>query len=178
MQFCFMDSRFYNYFISFYLILISPICLAQEVESKAYDLMLEGLLENDVPEVDVEQAFKLLKSKKVVFIDTREKHEYDVSHIKGAIWVGYSDFKIDRLTAVDKNSKIITYCSVGLRSENIALKLIENGYTNVSNLYGSIFEWVNQKKEIVNSEGKPTKEIHPYSVKWGKWLTEGQKAYE
>ena len=159
-------------------ILLNQTCLAQEVESKAYNVMLEQLLKSDIPEVDIEEAFELLKNQDAIFIDTREKREYDVSHIRGAIWVGYRDFDINRLSVIDKSKKIITYCSVGLRSENIARKLIKNGYTNVSNLYGSIFEWVNQEKEIIDSRGKPTKEIHPYSPKWGQWLTEGQKSYE
>jgi len=28
----------------------------------------------------------------ITFLDTREKEEYDVSHLKNAIWIGYKKF--------------------------------------------------------------------------------------
>lgn len=165
------------FFLSLF-ILLGQFGFSQAVESDEYDHMLEKLLKSDVPEVDVEEAYDLFLYSDVVFIDTREKREYDVSHIDGAIWVGYNNFKLSRLDGIDKDTKIIAYCSVGLRSENITRKLMKKGFTDVSNLYGSIFEWVNQEKEIVDDHGLSTEEVHPYNEKWGKWLTEGEKVYD
>lgn len=50
------------------------------------------------------------------------------------------------------------------------------GFKNVSNLYGGIFEWVNQAHEIVNDSGK-TDSVHAYNRFWGMWLQKGKKVY-
>ena len=46
------------------------------------------------------------------------------------------------------------YCSIGKRSEKVTQKLKKAGYNNVSNLYGGIFEWVNQGNEVVDTNNK------------------------
>jgi len=147
-----------------------------QVESTSYSLMLKALIKESIPIVavaDLDQ--KQIQS--TTFIDSREKVEFDVSHIKGATWVGYDDFDMARMDDISKNEPIIIYCSVGYRSEKIGEKLLQAGYTNVSNLYGGIFEWVNQGKPIVDLSGKPTTKIHGYSKTWGIWLSKGEKVY-
>lgn len=147
-----------------------------QVESTSYSLMLKALIKESIPIVavaDLDQ--KQIQS--TTFIDSREKVEFDVSHIKGATWVGYDDFDMARMDAISKNEPIIIYCSVGYRSEKIGEKLLQAGYTNVSNLYGGIFEWVNQGKPVVDLSGEPTTKIHGYSKTWGIWLSKGEKVY-
>jgi rhodanese-related sulfurtransferase len=136
--------------------------------------MLKSLLSHTVREVTVSQ---LEKSNDVILLDSREKKEYDVSHLKNSIWVGYSDFNLDRLKGIDKSSKIVVYCSVGYRSEKISEKLLSNNYTNVSNLYGGIFEWVNNNSPIYDLNNKSTKKIHAYDHIWGLWLKKGEKIF-
>ena len=48
----------------------------------------------------------------------------------------------------------------------------------MSNLYGSIFEWVNQRKPVHDSEGKEKLKIHAYPQVWGVWLKKGEKVYD
>lgn len=145
----------------------------KKVESGAYNLMLKTLLSHNVHEVSVEQA---KKSDNVVFIDTRELEEYNVSHIKDAVWVGYNDFSINRLKDIPKNKKLIVYCSVGKRSEDVTQKLQNAGYKDVANLYGGLFEWVNQGNPVYKGD-TPTQKVHAYSKTWGIWLNEGEKVY-
>jgi rhodanese-related sulfurtransferase len=113
----------------------------------------------------------------IVLLDSREKKEYEVSHIKGALYAGYEDFNLQE---VSKNIKsidtpIIVYCSLGVRSEDIAETLEKAGYTNIKNLYGGIFNWKNNNLPVVNRHQEPTDSVHVYSKKWGKWLTKGIK---
>ena len=114
----------------------------------------------------------------IVYLDAREKEEFDVSHIKGAIFVGYENFDITKLPKLTKDTKIVVYCSVGYRSEKIAEKLIQNGYTQTQNLFGGIFNWVNKGYLVYDANGKETQKIHGYNESWGKWLTKGEKVYE
>ncbi len=146
---------------------------AQEVGSKTYRKMLNTLLDRDVPEVFVNNV----ETEGTVFLDARELNEYNVSRMDKAQWVGYNDFTLDRVSDLPKDSKVVVYCSVGYRSEKVAEKLIDAGFTNVSNLYGGIFEWVNQEHPVVDSLAQPTDNVHAYDRIWGLWLKKGNKVY-
>lgn len=146
----------------------------QKVNDPLYDSLLTQLLSHDVQEVSVSQ---LTKQEHVIYLDAREWTEYNVSHIAGAIWVGYDDFSFKRLKGISKETEIIVYCSVGYRSEKITEKLVERGYTHVSNLYGGIFEWVNQGNSVVDTDNKLTLKVHAYDKSWGVWLKKGVKIY-
>ena len=144
------------------------------VQSRSYNVMLKTLLSHTVPEVSAADANK---KNNVVYLDAREEGEYNVSHIKDAIWIGYDDFNMERVQEIDKDKKIIVYCSVGKRSENISEKLLAAGYKDVANMYGGIFEWVNADLPVYNRSGK-TKKVHAYNKTWGVWLNKGEKVYE
>lgn len=148
------------------------------VRSAAYNKMLEELLSHNVNEVSVMQTSS--DTAKTFFLDARERKEYNVSHLKNAIWVGYDSFSMDNVKGLDKNSKIVVYCSVGYRSEKITKKLTKKGFTNVQNLYGGIFEWKNQGNDVfTQSLGKTieTDNVHAYDRNWGRWLNSGKKVY-
>lgn len=138
-----------------------------------FDAMVKGLIDGDVNLVYPDS----LPAAQPVFLDAREAEEYAVSHIPGAVWVGYDDFDLARTNTFDKDAKIVVYCSVGYRSERIARKLQKAGFTNVSNLYGGIFHWVNEDNQVVDANG-PTKRVHTYNAKWSKWLLKGEKVHD
>lgn len=136
------------------------------------------MLKKDVPLITVPQlANELKKPNKLVLLDAREKKEFEVSHLKNARWVGYDTFTMDAVKPLSKDTPIVIYCSIGVRSEKIGEKLKMAGYQNVRNLYGSIFEWVNQGNTVYDLTEKPTRKVHAYDKKWGIWLTEGEKVY-
>jgi rhodanese-related sulfurtransferase len=146
-----------------------------QVKSKSFAIVLKRLLLHKVPEVSVDNAAALYNS--YIFLDARENDEYAVSHLPGAMYVGYKKFKPVVLKNIPKDKPIVVYCSVGKRSENIAEKLINDGYKNVSNLYGGIFEWVNQGHEVYNGSNKKTPNVHAYNFLWGQFLYKGKKVY-
>lgn len=163
-------SKNINFFLFF--IWLSPLCA--QVESGAYNLMLKTLLDHSVPEITVANAAKL--GPQTVFLDAREPNEYAISHLKGAVPVGYDHFQMTSVSHLPKDTPIVVYCSVGYRSEKIAEKLKVAGYTKVSNLYGGIFEWVNQKNIVYDTDGE-TQRVHAYDRTWGVWLRRGKKVY-
>ena len=144
-----------------------------KVQDPEFDKLLEGLLSHEVPESTVPDV---QHDASVLFLDAREREEYQVSHLPDAFWVGYDDFSPDRLRGVDKDRPIVVYCSVGYRSERVAEKLISEGFTRVSNLYGGIFEWVNQGCTLENELGQ-TRAVHTYNRAWSKWVKAGEKVY-
>lgn len=155
--------------------ILSLSTFAQTVQNKSYNKILKYLLSHTVKEVSVSD---IADDSQYIFVDAREKKEYDISHIKSAVWCGYDDFDVSRLKEISKDKTIIMYCSVGYRSEKIAEKLIEAGFMDVSNLYGGIFEWKNEGKIVYDNNGKPTEKIHAYNYIWGKWVASGEKVYD
>jgi rhodanese-related sulfurtransferase len=163
-----------NYRIVLIFMLISFKIHAQ-VQSAAFKTLLETMLKKDVPTISCEE---LKKMDNVILLDTRAKKEFDVSHLKNAIWVGYEEFKLENVKNIPKDARIVVYCSIGVRSEKIGEKLQNSGFRNVNNLYGSIFEWINQGNTVYDSAEKPTDKVHGYSRLWGIWAKKGKKVYD
>lgn len=138
------------------------------VEDKEFDKKVNSYLKGSVPFIGVKELREI--QKEVTIFDTRKLKEYKVSHIENAIHLGYRNFDKQQLKDVQKDQKIILYCSIGYRSEKIGEKLQKLGYKHVYNLYGSIFEWVNQGYTIVDDNGQPTEKIHTYNSNWSKWV--------
>ena len=155
-----------------FVLLLLFACLGRsdaQVQKRAFQFVLRNLLSHTVPEVSVTELSKN-SSAYPVLLDARSWREYEVSHLRDAIWVGYEDFELSRVHAISKESSILIYCSVGYRSEKIAEKLLSAGYKHSFNLYGGIFEWVNQKQALVDLRGRPTRQIHAYNKIWGTWV--------
>ena len=125
------------------------------------------------------QVSELANSTDYLLLDTREKEEFEVSRLENAVWVGHNSFEIDKVQqrVRDKDTPIVVYCSVGVRSEDIGEALKEAGYTRVKNLYGGIFAWKNQGNTVVGPDGKATDKVHAYSKYWGRLLTNADKVY-
>lgn len=162
--------------ILLFLMLFSWFKPNAQTNSRAYKVMLEGMYKHTVPMVSCSELKK--EQNEVVLLDTRAKREYEVSHLPEARWVGYEEFDLKKVENLPKDTPIVVYCTVGVRSERVGEKLKAAGYQNVRNLYGSIFEWVNQDNPVVDNQGKPTQKVHAYSRTWGVWLNKGEKVYE
>lgn len=82
---------------------------------------------------------KKMMEEGVVLIDVRDPEEFAEGHVKGAVNVPLSTFKPGMtLKAVpNKNDKVLVQCKSGVRAENAAKQLIESGYKNVYNAYGT-----------------------------------------
>jgi rhodanese-related sulfurtransferase len=143
-----------------------------QVENPDYQKKLQWLLRHNVKEVSIAEIADFSEA---IYLDAREKAEYNVSHIENAIWVGYDDFDIKTVKKLDKSKTVVVYCSVGYRSEKVAKKLEKAGFKTVYNLYGGMFEWYNQGLPIVDNQGESTDKIHTYNEKWGQWVAERKK---
>ena len=139
--------------------------------------LLEKHNHSNVPYITVQEL--AMPKTNALILDARENHEFRTSHIKNAVFVGYNSFKIDLVNRMlpNKDEKIVVYCSVGIRSEKIAYKLINAGYTNVFNLYGGIFQWKNNGFKVFDNDENETENVHVYSKYWSKWLLKGNKIY-
>ncbi len=160
--------KIYTLFLFFFLTACHTAS-GQKVINPDFDKKIDNMIGYSVPIITVEEACSdTLRN--FAFLDAREKEEYKVSHLPGAIHIGYDNFDISLVSGLSKNKEIIVYCSIGYRSDKIGDKLKKAGYTNVHNLYGSIFEWANRGFLIVDSNENPTSKVHTYNKKWSKWV--------
>lgn len=144
------------------------------VSNIGYDLLLSTLLSHSVPVVSVDR----LESGHFRVLDAREYREFEVSHIAGSTWVGYNSFSVDQIPGLDKQEPVAVYCSVGYRSERVVEQLRQQGFSNVVNVYGGIFEWVNTGHTVVTRTGAETEHVHAYSTFWSIWLKRGIRVYQ
>lgn len=134
-----------------------------------FEQLVDDYLDYAIPTISVADAYS--QKETYTFLDARELSEFNTSHIPGAIFIGYDNFDLDAFVLnFKKDEAYIVYCSIGYRSEKIGKKLKNKGFTNVQNLYGSIFEWVNQHRPIEDDKGNITTKLHTYNKKWGKWV--------
>ncbi len=161
-------------YILFLLLLLAQTSCAQVPADRPYvsdpdfDHKISKTISFSVPLMGCNELKRVTET--VVLFDVRERGEYDTSHIENARYLGYDDFDIRRLEHIPKDTTIVLYCSIGYRSEKMGERLVKMGYTRVYNLYGSIFEWVNQGNPVVDQEGKVTRKVHTYNRWWSWWL--------
>ncbi|MEW6350148.1 MAG: rhodanese-like domain-containing protein [Thermodesulfobacteriota bacterium] len=73
-------------------------------------------------------------------LDVRQPHEYEDSHIPGAILIPLPDL-LDTLDNLDPEKPTIVYCAIGGRSRVAAQLLSGKGFTEPINLSGGIKAW-------------------------------------
>ncbi len=159
------------------LIFVVTSCNGQQPANRAhsqnlkFDKTIANWLSFTVPTVSPNDVKKMNNT---LLLDAREREEYDVSHLPNAVFIGYKNFEKNTLADIPKDKPIVVYCSIGYRSEKIGEKLQKMGYTKVYNLYGSIFEWVNEGNLVVDNQGNTTKKVHTFNKSWSKWVEDGK----
>lgn len=160
------------------LLSLTILCCSFGMAQESVSELLEDYNNETIPYITVSE---LATSETTgILLDAREIKEYNTSHLAEAIHVGYDNFDISKVanTITDKSAKIIVYCSIGVRSEDIGEALKKEGFTNVYNLFGGIFEWKNNDFTVYDNNDQPTENVHTYSEEWSKWLLKGNKIYD
>jgi molybdopterin/thiamine biosynthesis adenylyltransferase/rhodanese-related sulfurtransferase len=77
-----------------------------------------------------------------VYLDVRERDEWEEGHIPGAVWIprGYLEQRVESAIP-DRERPIVVYCAGGSRSAFATKTLEELGYTSVANLAGGFTDW-------------------------------------
>lgn len=110
------------------------------------------------PHVTAVEFKKIMDSgEKLVLVDVRTDDEYIAAHLPGAIHInrGLIEWVMPK-TVQDTDSKIYVYCRTGARSAFVTQRLIEMGYTNVTNIYDAFKGWVVAGYPVYNRHGEFT----------------------
>jgi len=115
------------------------------------------------------QVSERLDGNEFLILDVREREEFEVSHLKGAVLASEVDLEILRT-----DQPILVYCTVGYRSTELGATLTKKGFSDIYNLEGGLIRWKNEGFKVYNIHEQPTDSIHVYSDIFGLLLTDGQ----
>ncbi len=95
----------------------------------------------EIQEIDPTRAAELSENG-VVFVDVRERDEWEEGHIPGAVHIprGHLESRIEGAVP-DHANPVVVYCAGGSRSAFAAKTLNELGYTDVVSLAGGFTDW-------------------------------------
>lgn len=77
---------------------------------------------------------------RVVMVDVREPHEWDICHITGSTFIPEGDI-LARMNELDTADDIVLICRTGIRSARALNQLREVGFTKLRNLVGGLHGW-------------------------------------
>lgn len=101
-----------------------------------------------------------LLSGKILIVDARGPEEFEVSHIEGALNLQtLAEIRSHLGSLASPPDLLVIYGSVGKRSAELADELRRGGHPEVRNLAGSIFQWANEGRPLVDAEGNPTTKV-------------------
>ncbi|MGC9780155.1 MAG: rhodanese-like domain-containing protein [Candidatus Heimdallarchaeota archaeon] len=119
-------------------------------------LNISQVMSADYENISVEEAKSRLDSDPSIFLlDVRSSKEFaDDGHINGSVNINvyYLYSNVHKLPENNKTG-IIVYCDNGVRSKTGANKLVDIGYTNVSNMVEGFNEWVKKGYPFVFGTG-------------------------
>jgi sulfur-carrier protein adenylyltransferase/sulfurtransferase len=108
-------------------------------------------IKEQIEEVDPKDVHELHENGNgAVIVDVREQHEFEESHLPGAVHVprGHLESRIEG-SAPDKAQRVILYCASGNRSALAAHTMKELlGYRDVASMRGGITLWKDRGYEV------------------------------
>mmetsp|Transcript_26952 Transcript_26952/g.62608 ORF Transcript_26952/g.62608 Transcript_26952/m.62608 type:complete len:315 (+) Transcript_26952:1120-2064(+) len=97
------------------------------------------------PYITAQDIASICQDDDVILLDVRSNYEHALGKFKKAVTLDIDHFRafpgqMDKLSPF-KNKKIVTYCTGGVKCEKASAYLLENGFTNVYQLYGGIIQY-------------------------------------
>ena len=83
------------------------------------------------------------ESKPFVLLDVREKWEYEMVHIEGAMLIPFGELP-RRFRDITLGVEVVVYCHWGMRSLDAAFLLQQLGFKSVKSLVGGIDRWAQE----------------------------------
>jgi molybdopterin/thiamine biosynthesis adenylyltransferase/rhodanese-related sulfurtransferase len=109
-------------------------------------------VKEQIEEVDPKEVHELMQDGNgAVIVDVREQHEFEQSHLPGALHVPRAHLETRIEGAVgDRSQRVILYCASGNRSAFAAQTLQDLlGYEDVASMRGGITLWKDRSYDVV-----------------------------
>lgn len=110
--------------------------------------------ESKLQEVDAQTLKQWIIQEDILLVDVREPVEYAEEHIAGAKLLPSSSFDPNQYQP-KPNQKIVLYCKSSNRSGQVARKLLDLGFSNVSHLKGGLPTWKSAGYAVEKNKNAP-----------------------
>src|SRR3989344_1438693 len=119
--------------------------IRKEIVTSNFDVNVK----NTAKHLNPKELKKMLdNNEELIFLDARNDYESKIGKFKNAITPKIKTFKefknILPQLKVYKNKKIVMYCTGGVRCEKASALLVEDGFKDVNQIDGGIFNFVQQ----------------------------------
>lgn len=95
---------------------------------------------NQYAEITPQQAWQMMQEKNATLVDVRNELHFAQQHPKQAFHLtnqSYGEFEIQQ----EDDQAVIVICYHGVSSRNVAMYLIEQGYSEVYSVIGGFENW-------------------------------------
>jgi rhodanese-related sulfurtransferase len=101
--------------------------------------MMEDVLSNiEIAPREVKEL--LARDDKVLFVDVRERWEYDAAHIDGSVLIPLGEIP-SNLARLENADEVVLFCHHGIRSLDAAAWLRSQGLERARSMTGGIERW-------------------------------------
>jgi rhodanese-related sulfurtransferase len=83
---------------------------------------------------------RLSNQEMLFLLDVRELQEFNYAHIAGSVLIPMNQIP-QRLNELDLEQEIIVICHHGIRSQQVAYYLQDQGFKQIVNLIGGVAAW-------------------------------------
>lgn len=123
---------------------IFQFLMEQWILSGTILLLIVFLMYSEKPKkykiVDNNEAIDIINSSNTIIIDVRDKKEINSGKINLSTNIPLTDIK-NKITKLDKNKTIFTYCKNGIRSKTAANLFVKNEFKEIYTLKGGFDAW-------------------------------------
>ncbi|MBN2388533.1 MAG: rhodanese-like domain-containing protein [Anaerolineales bacterium] len=91
-------------------------------------------------EITIARAYDLYQQETAVFVDVRERSEWDNFHIPGAILIPLGELA-SRVDELPRDRQIVVVCDTGNRSRLGRTTLLAAGFPDVTSMNGGVSGW-------------------------------------
>jgi len=129
---------------------VKPKLVADGLDDDAFDVTNVGR------HLNAKEFHELVETGDHIVVDMRNHYESEIGHFKGAICPEADTFreelaKVTDLLKDQKDSKLLLYCTGGIRCEKASAYLKHHGFKDVNQLHGGILEYARNIK-LLNLE--------------------------
>jgi len=96
----------------------------------------------ELPEISTRELREILaQGFDGILLDVREQDEYLTAHIEGSQLLPLSGWP-EAAAQLPKDAKYYVHCAAGLRSARAGTWMLQNGFTDVTNVAGGMKQWL------------------------------------
>lgn len=124
-----------------------PLCgeTATITEPISYQEDSSDMNPDDLPQISTLELKTILDAGfQGILLDVREQDEFFMAHIDGCRLLPLSGWP-DVATSLPKDEKYYVLCAAGVRSAHAGNWMLQNGFSDVTNIAGGMNSWLSQQ---------------------------------